>query len=216
VAGCCDPGVYGSVFDARQAERNLREYRKSGLDDRAGDLVAFMASRGLTDKTVLEVGGGIGDLQVELLKAGAASSVNVELSPEYEATASRLIEEEGFADRVERRLGDFVDQSDDVPSADVVVLNRVVCCYPFMARLMDAAIGHTSEMLAVSVPRDRWLGQMFVALANFTNRLRGKEFRAYIHRVSAIREHAQAGGLEIVHDSRDLIWQGMVFERRTG
>ena len=79
---------------------------------------------------LLEIGGGIGDIQLELLKTGAARATNVELATQYESVASELIHDRGLDDRVDRRLGDFVREADTIPGADVVVMNRVVCCYP--------------------------------------------------------------------------------------
>jgi magnesium-protoporphyrin O-methyltransferase len=162
---------------------------------------------------VLEIGGGIGDLQVELLKAGATSCVNVELSPEYEEAARRLLDEEGLAGRVERRQGDFVAVSGEVGPADIVVLNRVICCYPHMAAMVDAAAVHTRELMALVVPRDRLIGRLFVGVANLSNRLRRCGFRAYVHPVDAIEARAEASGLRRVHSSRDMYWQGLLFER---
>src|SRR5207247_1658949 len=87
----------------------------------------------------LEVGGGIGAIQLELLKAGAARAVSVELTPTYEDIARQLLDEAGLADRVERKVMDFAQAAAQVDSADVVVLNRVICCYPDMPRLAAAA-----------------------------------------------------------------------------
>ncbi|MFZ0014638.1 MAG: class I SAM-dependent methyltransferase [Acidimicrobiia bacterium] len=210
---CCDPASYGRIFSAKEADRRLRDYRRGGPDRRAGDILDFAKSRGVRGKSVLEVGGGIGDLQVEFLKAGAANCVNVELSPEYEDAARRLLEDEGLDGRVERKQGDFVTLAGDLAPADIVVLNRVICCYPHMAAMVGEATLHTGELLALVVPRDGFIGRLFVGVANPSNRIRGCGFRAFLHPVEAIEARVVAGGLRRVHSSRDMIWQGMVFER---
>ncbi|MCH7901051.1 MAG: SAM-dependent methyltransferase, partial [Acidobacteria bacterium] len=71
----------------------------------ASSMVDFLVSRGVEGADVLEVGGGVGAIQVELFKSGVAKSVNVELSAGYEDAARSLAKAEGVEDRVTRRLG---------------------------------------------------------------------------------------------------------------
>ncbi len=92
---------------------------------------------------MLEVGGGVGEIQIELLKRGAARTVNLELSSAYDAEAERLLREAGLEERAERRLHDIAVEPDGVEPADVVVLRRVVCCYPDYERLLGAAAEQT-------------------------------------------------------------------------
>jgi magnesium-protoporphyrin O-methyltransferase len=117
--GCCATD-YRRFFNRKFAGRDLRRYRRRGLKRTERDLVELVGD--VHGATVLEAGGGIGALQLELLEAGAASATNVELSGGYEDAASELL-----AGRdVERLVGDFVDT--DVPEHDVVLMHRVVCC----------------------------------------------------------------------------------------
>src|SRR5215208_2213041 len=111
---CCDPGRYGSFFNGRFARRIARKYRKRGLDGPSSRIAEYLRSRGLEGATVLEIGGGVGEIQVELLKAGAARSLNLELSPEYDPEAMRLAEENGVGDRIERRLHDIAAEPESV------------------------------------------------------------------------------------------------------
>ena len=68
-------------------------------------MVEALTDRGVDGATVLEIGGGIGDIQIELLKHGAARTVNVELSSAYEADAAELVRAAGLADRAHRARG---------------------------------------------------------------------------------------------------------------
>jgi magnesium-protoporphyrin O-methyltransferase len=91
---------------------------------------------------VLEVGGGIGGLQIELLNAGAAHATNVEIIDSYEAAAGALIAKHGVGGQVERHIADFADfaeHPDETPAADIVIMHRVICCYPDPDALMAAA-----------------------------------------------------------------------------
>lgn len=191
----------------------MRAYRRKGLDPMASNMFRYLTSRGVDGSDVLEVGGGIGVLQLELLKAGARSSVNVELSAGYEEAAAELAAETGFEERLTRRVGDFVELQDEVDEADIVVMNRVVCCYPWMGRLMGAAARKTKSLLAIVVPRDRWWVKTGQTIGNGYMAFRKCDFRAFVHPVTEIRSVAEHSGLALVHSDQNLIWQTLVLER---
>lgn len=214
MTGCCTPSDYGRIFDAREARRYAQQYRKHGLDPVARRMVAFLKARGLEGATVLEVGGGIGAIQVESLQAGAARAINIELSPAYEEPARALLAEHGLIDRVDRRILDFATGAGAVDAADVVVMHRVVCCYPDMTRLVDAAAGRARRLLALSFPRDGWWVRLGIWAGNLVNRVRRENFRAYLHPPGAILATASAAGLHPVLDHRGWFWQLAVLERR--
>ena len=123
---CCPPRG-AEPFTEKLAKRDLRRLRRRGLDPTTVALVDAVAPGA---GTVLEIGGGIGALHLELLRRGATRATNVELSPAYEGAAATLVEEGGAEEHVERRVLDFTRDAELVEPADVVVLNRVVCCSP--------------------------------------------------------------------------------------
>ena len=179
----------------------------------ASSMVKYLVSRGVQGADVLEVGGGVGAIQLELLKAGIARSVNIELSSGYEEAAQRLAEEDGVEDRITRRLGDFVEQQDEFESADIVVMNRVVCCYPWMERMMEAAVSRTGRYLTLVVPRDRWWVKFGFAFANRLLALRKCDFRAFVHPLADVEAVATNAGLLVRHTDNNLVWQALVLER---
>src|SRR4029077_1691386 len=142
VSDCCTPKGYGQIFSERGARAQARSYRRNGLDATSRRIVELLKEQGVDGLTLLEIGGGIGAVQIELLKAGLARAVSVELTPSYEASAAELLREAGLEDRVERKVMDFVDAGSDVAQADIVVMNRVICCYPDLPRLAGAAADH--------------------------------------------------------------------------
>lgn len=209
---CCNSSGYEQLFSSREARKNLRRYDKKGLNEMAKRTVDYLKRRGLDGHRVIEVGGGIGAVHVELLKAGAASAVNVELSNGYQEVAAQLLRREGLEGRVEQRFGDFTEVADGM-EADDVVMNRVICCYPHMERLMNAALSASMHSVAAIFPRDRI---MFRALVNFENlyhRIRGVDFRGYVHPPQAILETAKRAGFEVAFHERDFVWHGVVFEK---
>ena len=140
-------------------------------------MVEFLELRGIEGATVLEVGGGVGEIQLELLKRGAARAVNLELSPAYEEEATSLLRAAGLEERAERRLHDIAVDPEGVEAADVVVLHRVVCCYPDYERLLRAAAEHTRRLLVFSYPPRNAVSRLLIAAQNLVFRLLRREFR---------------------------------------
>ena len=213
MSSCCKPGDYDKVFDEKHARSKASEYARKGLTGDAQRIVDFVRGRISHGYSVLEVGGGIGEIHLELLKRGATRAVNVELATQYETVASELIRERGVGDRVERRLGDFVGEASTVPDADVVVMNRVVCCYPDADALVGAAAEHARRYLVMTFPVDRWWTRLGLALGNVCFALRSDTFRAYVHSTSAVLATAQRHGMRPVEHSRGFIWQLIALER---
>lgn len=178
----------------------------------ARSMVGYLESRGMEGRTVLEAGGGIGAIQIELLKGGAQSAVNIELSSGYEGIASDLLEREGLTGRVERHVGDFTELAGDF-QADDVVMNRVLCCYPFVERLMDAALSSSRRFVAATFPRDRLAARISLVFGNTYCRIRGVDFRSFIHPPGSIMAAAGSHGFKAVFEERDFIWNAVVWER---
>src|SRR4029450_9821507 len=141
------PKEYDRVFDEKHARTKARDYARGGLTGDAQRIVDLIRGRMPQGDDVLEGGGGAAEIQLELLKTGAAHVTNVELATRYETTAAELLREHGVTDRVERRLGAFVRDAGPVPAADVVVMNRVVCCSPDPDALVGAAASHARRLL---------------------------------------------------------------------
>lgn len=182
---CCAPQTpdgYDREFNARFAQRLARRYRREGLTPSARLVLEFAGSVGLRDSSLLEIGGGIGDIQLEALKRGASHATNVELSSSYEPEAARLLEEAGLRDRVTRLLGvDLAATPEAVERADIVVLHRVVCCYPDYDRLLSAAAGRGHRAVVFSHPAYGVIARVTARLINAVYTLTGNPYRAYAH-----------------------------------
>jgi hypothetical protein len=200
---CCSPGDLDDIFSASQAESDARSYRRRGLDGEASRIAAAVRRSVEPPFTVLEVGGGIGAIQLALLRDGAASSTNVELSRSYESVARELIAEAGVEDRIERRVADFV----------AVILQRVVCCYPHASALVAAAAEHARRVLVLTFPVDRWWIRLALRLANVWVRLRGSKFRSFAHPTRTVIESAESRGLRLDERRQGLFWQTLVLTR---
>jgi 2-polyprenyl-3-methyl-5-hydroxy-6-metoxy-1,4-benzoquinol methylase len=200
--------VFGKGFARRMAKR----YRRRGLDAEATQMVDFLARDGLSGSTVLEIGGGVGEVSIELLRRGAASVTIAELSSAYDQEARRVAEEAGVADRLQRRIVDVATTPEAVDRADLVVLHRVVCCYPDFERLLGAAAGRCQSRLAFTHPPRNIVTRAIVGVENAFFALTGKEFRTFSHPPQAMIEVLSARGLDPVFQHRGRIWhsEGLV------
>jgi hypothetical protein len=212
MSSCCSHGC-DRLFNERFARRMAKRYRKRGLDRTARRMADFLVDRGIEGKTVLEIGGGVGEIQLELLKAGAAHATNLELSPAYDREAQTLLEEADLAGRAERKLHDVAAEPEAVEPVDVVVLHRVVCCYPDYERLLGAAAEHAREAVVFSYPPRNAVSRAFLAAQNVVFRLLRKEFRAFAHPPSAMLGVLKGRGLSRTFEHHGFVWQIAGLER---
>lgn len=201
------------MFGARFARRRASQYRRRGLDRIAQRMVEFITDRGVDGASVLEIGGGVGEIQIELLRRGAASAVNLELVDAYDAAADSLLAEAGLSDRAERRVVDIAATPGDVEAADIVVLHRVVCCYPDYEALLSAAAAHTRRVLVFSHPPRNPGTRAVAATQRAIFHATRKSFRSFAHPPDAmlqvIRDYGLSGGP--VH--RGIAWHVEGLER---
>jgi 16S rRNA G966 N2-methylase RsmD len=211
VSSCCTPRGYEKVFGEKLARRDAKRYRRKGLDETARWLADRAIEGGIDQATVLEAGGGVGAIQLELLRAGAARAVNVELSPGYEGAASELAQEVELADRTERRLGDFVHE--ELGEADVVVLHRVVCCYPDYEALLGAAARRARRTIVFSHPPAHALARLVISGLNLVLAITRQQFRSFTHSPEAMRAVLEREGFRIVAERRGRIWRAVALQR---
>jgi magnesium-protoporphyrin O-methyltransferase len=213
MASCCDPNGLSRVFGKDQAKADARSYRRRGLDREAREIVDDLVARGIAGATVLEVGGGVGAIEIELLREGAASAENIEISPGYEATARELASERGLASRMGHRVADFATDHDAVAPADVVIMHKVVCCYPNMPALVRPAAERARRWLVLTFPAAHWWIRMGLALMNAGQALTRSSYRSFFHEPRTILAIAREAGLRPVLLRRGLIWQVVALER---
>jgi 2-polyprenyl-3-methyl-5-hydroxy-6-metoxy-1,4-benzoquinol methylase len=214
VSCCSPPRGYTRLFSQRTARRDAKRYRRHGLDETAAEMVGFLRGRGLEGASVLEIGGGVGAIQLELLEAGAAQATNLELSPEYEDEAAGLAREHGLEERIERRLGDVVQAPALAGEVDAVVMHRVVCCYPDYDALVGAAAERSKRYLVMSFPRPRRLVRAGFVAVNTVARLLRWEYRTWVHPPEALIAAAEQRGLSLAEETRGRIWQFAALERK--
>lgn len=213
MAGCCDARGCDRVFGARFARHVAKRYRKRGLDRPSRRIVDWLVAQGVAGATVLEVGGGVGEIQLELLRRGAARTTNLELSPAYDAEAGALAAEAGTADRMTRRLGDIAVDGEVAEPHDFVVMHRVVCCYPDVERLVAAAADHAKRGVILTHPPRNLVTVVGLAVGNAGARLAGREYRAYAHDPELMHRVLRERGLAPHVLRRGPAWQVLAATR---
>jgi 2-polyprenyl-3-methyl-5-hydroxy-6-metoxy-1,4-benzoquinol methylase len=212
---CCSPGdsPFDRQFDARHAAEHLRTYRRKGPAGLTRALIDALAAGGVEGLTVLDIGGGVGAVHHELLRSGAAAAVDVDASRAYVSVAREEAERQGHADRVHYLAGDFVALAQEVAPADLVALDRVICCYSDMAALVGRSAGLARRRYGLVYPRDSWLARAGITVLNAGYRLSRSPFRAYVHRTAEVDAIVSAHGLVKRVHRTTLIWQLAVYER---
>lgn len=206
MGGCCGREGYDDAFGSWFSRRLARRYRRRGLDKTASRMVAFIAEQGLSGASVLEIGGGVGGVQVELLRRGAVRTTNLELVDSYEADAKALAVAAGVADLITRRQLDIATSPEAVEPHDIVVLHRVVCCYLDYQRLLGAAADHATSLLVFSHPPRNLVSRAIFASENACRRLRRNQFRAYVHDPDALVAAAERANLQARYRHRGFAW----------
>jgi hypothetical protein len=201
------------MFSPRIARRSLERYRRRGLDALETQMVAAAAEGGLDGTRVVEIGGGIGALQAELVEAGAERGEIVELVSSYEPYALELAREKGIEAQVAFRVEDVLEHPDAVEPGDVVVLNRVVCCSRDGVELTGTAARLATRTLVLSFPRDRLLVRLGLRLMNGGMRVLRRSFRVFVHPRAAIIAAAEAEGLRPVAGERGFAWEFVALRR---
>jgi hypothetical protein len=213
MASCCPSRDYHRFFNQRFARRLANRYTKRGLDPTARAMVEFLQVTGVEGASVPEIGGGIGELEVELLKAGAAQAQNLELSPAYQEQARALAVQAGVQGQLDWRIHDLAQDPGAVTPADLVVLHRVVCRYPDYARLLGAAADRTRRALVFSYPPRNPLSRAFYGVFNLVMRLTRSSFRGFAHPPGAMLAVLEDHGLRPTYQHRSRIWQVAGLER---
>jgi SAM-dependent methyltransferase len=201
------------MFKPRVARRSLERHRRKGLDELEREMVAAASQPGLEGARVLEIGGGIGTLQAELLERGAEEGEVVELVPAWEPYARELARERGIEERTQFRIADVLEQPESVEPADIVVMNRVVCCSPDGVALAGQAARLARRSLVLSFPRDVIWMRIGLGLMNAGLRIARRPFRVFVHPPADLVRAAEGAGLSLVERGQGPLWAFVALRR---
>ena len=209
---CCE--ITDNAFSEAEAKAELKNYRRRGPMKQTELILKAIRSLGLKDTNLLDIGGGIGVIHHELLEDIAREATHVDASSEYLKQAKAEAARRGHSERVNFIHADFTDVAAELPGADIVTLDRVVCCYPDFRGLLKVSAEHSQRVLALTYPRETWYMRMGLKVANFFQRLRKDPFRVFLHPVAEMDALLKREGFKRVSLDRLFVWEMSLYERR--
>jgi len=209
---CCE--ITDNAFTESEARSQLRNYRRRGPMNQTNLLLEAIRSLGLKNTDLLDIGGGIGAIHHELLKDVEREATHVDASSAYLKEAKAEAARRGHSEKVKFVHADFTDVANQLPGADIVTLDRVVCCYPDFHRLLKAAAEHSGRALALTYPREAWYLRIGLKIANFFQQLRKDPFRVFLHPVNEMDALLRAEGFQCVSLRRLFVWEMVLYQRQ--
>ncbi|MGO8951628.1 MAG: class I SAM-dependent methyltransferase [Ktedonobacterales bacterium] len=210
---CCQCQAIESLFNLRTAKWDLKRYRERGPAKTTRVLVEALRREGVTGETLLDIGGGVGAIQLALLHAGASSATDVDASAAYIQVARSEAEREGYGDRVQYVHGNFLEAADEISPAGIVTLERVICCFPDMPGMVERSAERAGKLYGLIYPRDTWWMRFGAMVGNLALHLRRPVFHFYVHRTPAVEEIVHRAGLERRFTRNVGIWQVAIYAR---
>jgi predicted TPR repeat methyltransferase len=210
----CIQGIE-SLFNEKEAENRLKSYRKDGPAKTTRILIEALKrlAQSLEGKTLLDIGGGVGAIGHELLRAGAERVIGVDASTAYLKAAQEEAVRQGHADRVSYHHANYVDFAPQVPPADIVTLDRVICCYHDVQALVGQSVAKASALYGLVYPRDTWWMRAAVNVANLYFRIVRNPFRVYVHHTQDVNRLVRDNGLQQRFYKTSGPWQVVVYAR---
>ena len=209
----CDCGC-PNVFSAKEARNDLKRYQRQGPDSSTKALIEAILAEGVEGQSLLDIGGGIGAIQLGLLEAGLAHAESVDATEAYVETARDEAARRGFGDRVSGRVADFVSVAAEIPPADVVTLDKVVCCSRDMPALLGRAAERARRIVGLVYPRETWWNRLASRLLAAWGWISRDPTRWYLHPTAEVDALLTSAGFERQDVKRELIWQIVVYRRR--
>lgn len=210
---CCQLQGIEETFSDPLVDRELNRFRANGPNLTTRMLTEAIEGEGIQGLSLLDIGGGVGAVQYELLAAGCQSAMDVDASKAYIRAAREEAQQRGLAGRISHQHGNFVDLAPQVPEADIVTLDRVICCYPDMEKMVSLSAARARKLYGLVFPRDAWWARIGFAVINFIFRLQRSSFRIYPHSTRAVEALINSSGLKRRFFRKTMIWQVAVYAR---
>jgi magnesium-protoporphyrin O-methyltransferase len=200
------------LFNDDVARKELRKLQKRGPSGSTLLLLDILTDSG-SPGSVLDIGGGVGAIQHALAERGASTVTGVDASRAYLATVRGEAERLGYGDRSEQHFGDFVELAPDVEAADIVTLDRVLCCYPDASALIGASAGKAATLYGIVFPKERWWTRLGSRTLNGWMALIRSDFRSYVHPESLVDEVVARADLAPLQKRSTWLWNVWVYRK---
>jgi protein-L-isoaspartate O-methyltransferase len=211
---CCDEDLAFLGYDGLYAKKDLERWRRGDLYPATQELIQTIRAEGVDGAALLDIGAGVGAVHLSLLEAGAASAVDVDASREYIEVARQEATRRGMAGRVQYRYGDIVELADELGAFDIVTLDSVICCYPYVPALLAAAVKPRPRLLGITYPRDVWWMRIYMRLWNIRYANLRRQGQYFIHRHATVNRLLADIGYMNVHEGGTRGWRVVMYRRQ--
>ncbi|KXK14674.1 MAG: Ubiquinone/menaquinone biosynthesis C-methyltransferase UbiE [Chloroflexi bacterium OLB14] len=208
---CCE--ITNSQFDESIAKGNLKDYLKKGPAKQTKLILEAIRSLKLKNVSLLDIGGGIGMIYHELMNDVINKAVHVDASSAYLKVAKEESTKRGYAEAIQFIHADFTDVEKDISPADIVTLDRVICCYPYYQNLLKAAAEHAKHAVVLTYPRENWYFKIILRIVNFFQKLRNDPFRVFVHPIQQIENLMKEHGFSRVANKQLFIWEMALYKK---
>ncbi len=202
-----------ACFNPRLAAQELNHYRRKGAAKSTRRLIAALEAEGVAGMTLLDIGGGVGAIPHALLRDGVNTATTVDASTAYLDVARDEAQRRGLSDRMRFEHGNFVELAPDIPPADIVTLDRVLCCFDDMTALVSASAARATHLYGLVYPRAFWLLRAFTRIHAGFARLMGNQMRFFVHAPAAVDAIVRGQGFERRFYDTVGLWQVIVYAR---
>ena len=209
---CCGAS---QQFDLKNAKKDLKRYLIKGPRKPTKLLIDALRSENLKGLSLLDIGGGIGPIQLELIPGGLSKVTDVDASESYISIARSETDKRQLNESIEYKSGDFVDVHHEIEMHDIVTLDKVICCYPFVGELLKTSLSKSKKYYALVYPQDNFLSRIAVSFLNLTLKLKGNPFRTFIHSPKLVHNTIINAGFEKIVSNKTLLsWQIHLYRKK--
>lgn len=200
-------------FNETVARRELARYHRRGATGTTRVLIEALKQEGVAERELLDIGGGVGVIQHELVRAGASRVTSVDAAPAYLTAQQAEAARRGYAERAVHLAGDFVAVAPEIAESDIVTLDRVICCYHDMPSLVNLSAARARRLYGIVIPRATWWNALGIRLLNVVMRLRRSAFRSFLHPPDAIEAILRRDGFRRHYLRDTVVWRVAVYAR---
>ena len=213
---CCCLDPYALMFDKEKADQDMKDYHETGIKKSSRPLFSLINDLPLKGKSLLDIGGGIGAISFELFKKDLKNSTHNDISKAYLSAFSNEVEKQELDNRVKVIPGDFSQMHEAFEMADIVSLDKVICCYPDFHTLVSRSVAKAGRWYVYNVPRNKWWVRLGMWLdMHWTKYKTGKSFKSYVHPIAEINELIRNAGFDKVGQAYEREWTAVLFEKKS-
>jgi len=210
---CCSEDLLEKQFDEEKVASRVNQYNSKGINKETKILIESLKSMGIDGCSLLDIGCGLGLIGAELLKSGIAKVNNIEASLSYLEAAKAESKKRNLTDKTSFTLGNFVDVAEQTSAADIVTLDKVICCYDELEPLVKSSSDKALKLYGIIYPRDSWWTKAAIGIENLVRKIKGNTFRVFVYPTDKVDNLIKEQGLQQVFYKAMMVWQIVIYSR---